>query len=62
MQPGLHKAGREVVGAPKGGPLLRGSEEKRENGEASWVGCTVEKEQKEGSERLWSEQVWRRIW
>lgn len=34
MQPGLHKAGREVVGAPKGGPVLRGSGEKRENGEA----------------------------
>lgn len=29
--------------------------------EASRVGCTMEKEQKEGSERLWAKQVWRRI-
>lgn len=42
----VHKAGRGVVGAPRGGPCVRRSEEKREGQEAHRVGCTVDKKQK----------------
>lgn len=57
---GYSKADREVVGAPKGGPQLRVSGKKKESEEAIRVGCIAEKKQREDSERMWGEQVWRR--